>query len=347
MTDRMRKFTKKKQHSIALTNAVTVYPNEPAFLDTSTGKATVGGASTTLLPIGVFTKAQTGDGTTKALIDLYEEITLEWFDNDGVSPVAADDIGSECYVKDTTAVSMSSGGSTRSIAGRVWDVSTLDGVAVQAGTAVTGPTGASGFGLAAGSVADKAALKAIAAADRFDGELVMVRADGSLWRFAATSVLTDDEADELVQEPDAGTGAWLRADKAAIIKLPVAASMADHATILTVPAGFVMRLIGLPFWDITTTFDGGTVPRIGIATDITGYDTAGDILGGAAGEVTGALVGGTIVPGTIGPKLDTPAEMQALVLQAGDLVTYEEITSAYTGGAGFVCFPVAIIAPAA
>jgi len=344
MTDRMRKFTKKKQHSVALTNAVTVYPNEPAFIDTSTGKATVGAVSETLLPVGVFTKAQTGDGTTKALIDLFEEITLEWLDNDGTSPVAADDIGSECHVKDTVTVSMD--GTSRSKAGRVWDVSALDGVAVQMGSAVTGPTGASGFGLAAGSLATKAAIKAIAAADRFEGMLVVCRADGSLWRFAATSTLQDDEGQELVLEPDASTGAWIRVDKTAIIKLPLSYADADHHTLLTVPVGFVMRLIGLPFWEVTTGWTGGSSSAIGVATDITGYDTAGDILGGAGGDVAATLVAG-IIPGTIGPKLDTEAERQALVLQAGDLVTYEEITSAFTAGEGFVCIPVAILAPAA
>jgi hypothetical protein len=343
MTDRARRRTTKKTHKIALTNAVTIYKNEPAFIDTSTGLATVGGTSTTLLPIGLFTEALVGDGTTKTLVDLYEEITLEWFDNDATSPVAANDIGSECYVKDTVTVSMD--GTGRSRAGRVWDVSTLDGVAVQAGSAVTGPTGASG-GLSAGSVATKAAVKAVSAANRFDGMMLMVRADGSLWRFAATSVLQDDEAQELVLEPDASTGAWLRMDKAAILRLPIAFGDADHDAILTVPAGFVMRLIGLPFWEITTGFAGGSSSAIGIATDITGYDTAGDILGGAAGDVAATLVAG-IIPGTIGPKLDTEAERQALVFQGGDLVTYEEITSAFTSGAGFVCLPVAITAPAA
>lgn len=56
------------------------------------------------------------------------------------------------------------------------------------------------------TVATTAALTAIAAADRTDGLLVLVTADGSLWRFSSASTAT---ASFLCLAPDAGTGRWL------------------------------------------------------------------------------------------------------------------------------------------
>src|SRR5262249_20556176 len=143
-------------------------------------------------------------------------------------------------------------------------------------------------------------------------------------------------------EPDAGTGRWVTADKHKVLRIPVAFGMADGATIFTTPAGYALRLTGLPFWDNDVAWTGGTSSAIGIASSVTGYTTAGDILGGASGDVQAGLGAGVKV-GTVGPKLDTEAERQAFIMLAGDTLTYEEITSAFTAGAGFVCVPVAIM----
>jgi hypothetical protein len=282
----------------------------------------------------------TGDGTTKVPIELFEGLRLHYWDNDdSPNAVVAADIGSSCYIKDARTVSHSSAGSTRSVAGIVLDIDTIEGVGVLFGLPVKGATGASGGGVAQ-SVATKTALKNVAAADRADGNLVMVRADGSLWRFVAASAVATDVAEELVLIPAAGTGRWLRADKAFTIRAPIAFGMADGDKILTVPAGFMLRLTGLPYWDVTTGWAGGAASTIGIASDHAGYATAGDILGGAAGDATATLGTTGVKTGTIGPKLDTPAEVQAFALLAGESFTYEEITSAFTAGAGFACFPV-------
>lgn len=58
------------------------------------------------------------------------------------------------------------------------------------------------------SVADAAALKAMAADERRDGDLVLVRSSDSLYRFNAASSDTDDG--DFVLEPDAGTGRWIK-----------------------------------------------------------------------------------------------------------------------------------------
>jgi hypothetical protein len=308
-----------------------------ACVDTATGLIVKGQTGTTLIPIGYFAEGKTGDGVTGVKIRLFREVFLHWWENDTDTPVLATDFGSEVYIKDSHTVSKDSTG--RSKGGRVWGVSPTDGVLVEAGPAVTGPTGAATGSVA--SVADRDALKAIAAANRADGKMVMVRTDGSLWRFVAASTLTSDEALELAIEPTAGTGCWIRADKAFVMKLPLSAANADHDELLTIPEGFAVRLAGLPYWEVAEAFDGGSASAIGVASSRTGFTAAGAVLGGAAGDVAATLVAG-IASGTIGTGFDSLAEIQAALFEEGDIFYYEEITSAFTSGSGFVCLPVYI-----
>jgi hypothetical protein len=327
------------EYSWVLENLDVAVQGEAAGLDTATGTVRPMGKSATQLFVGFFAEGLTGDGTKKARVVLPMEVEAEWLDNDSnPNDIAANDIGSEVYAKDAKTVSTLSTG--RSKAGRVLDYdATNNKVLVQGGTAVSGPTGAS---TSSSSVADRTALKAVGADSRYDGQLVMVRTDGSLWRFVAASAVATDVAQELVLVPDAGTGRWLRADKAFTARIPIDFNLADGALIWTVPTGMVVRLTGLPFWEVVTGWTGGAASTIGISSTVTGYTVAGDILGGAAGDATAVLGTAGIKPGTIGPKLDTPAEVQAFVMIAGDDLTYEEITSAYTAGAGFVCVPVSV-----
>jgi len=342
MATRRRKAKTIGEYSWVLESAAAAVQGQAAGLDTATGTMRPMGASATQIFMGFFAETLTGDGTIKVRVTLPDEVNAEWLANDaGPNDVAATDIGSECYAKDGSTVSMLS--TSRSKAGRVLDYDAAGNlVLVQGGSAVTGPTGASGI---AGSIADRAALSAVTAASRATGQVVMVQSDRSAWIFAGASTAAEDEAQELVVQPDAGSGRWLRADQNFTIKLPVDYSMADHAAILTVPAGFVLRLTGTPYWEVVTGWTGGTSSAIGIASSVTGYATAGDILGGAAGDVAATLVAG-IVPGTIGAALDTEAELHAFVLVEADTLTYEEITSAFTAGAGYVCVPVSVMTPA-
>jgi hypothetical protein len=198
----------------------------------------------------------------------------------------------------------------------------------------------------AGTYATKAALQAVSASSRSDGQLAFVRADRSTWMFDVASVLTTDEASALALEPTAGAGCWLRADNAFVAKLPVAFGMADGATIWTIPEGFAVRASGLPYWEVTAAWTGGSSSAIGIASSRTGFTAAGAVLGGAGGDVLATLVAG-IAAGTIGTGFDSLAEIQAALFEEGDTFTYEEITSAFTAGSGFVCMPIHIaVAPA-
>lgn len=299
-------------------------------------------AITTLIPIGYFTEDVTGDGTLQTVVELFEEIKVDgWVNDDNPNDVQESDVFTEVYLKDETTVSTSDGGGTRSAAGRV--VLIENGIVyTQAGLRASGPTGATVGASESSGVADKAALSAIAAASRHNGMLVLVRDDGSLWRFDSSDATAEDEAQELVIAPDAGTGRWLRADKTAILKLPIGFGTADGEAILTVPAGFALRYAGLPFWEVTTAWTGGSSSAIGVSTNVSGYDTAGDVLGGAAGNVLADLTAG-VQPGTIGAEMDNLTDLQAQVFVEDDEFQFDRITSAFTAGAGFVCLPVHIM----
>ena len=58
-------------------------------------------------------------------------------------------------------------------------------------------------------------------------------------------------------------------------------------------------------------------------------------IGGASGDVAATLVAG-VKAGTIGAKMDSDAEIHANLFEAGEAFTYEEITSEFTSGSGFV-----------
>ena len=332
-----------KRLRVTLATSEVAVKGQFAFGNTADGLAYADpDGVTTLQLLGYWTEDLTGDGSTTTVVDLIEEIKVDGFANDSnPNDVQASDVFSSVYAKDETTVSTSSGGSTRSVAGRV--ILIENGIVyVQSGLANTGPTGASVGASQSSGVADKAALSAIPAASRHNGMLVPVRADGSLWIFDSANAADEDEAQEIVIAPDAGTGRWLRADKSAVLKLPVAFGMADGDPILTVPAGFALRLTGLPFWEVTTAWTGGASSSIGVSSSVSGYDTEGDILGGAAGDVAASLTVG-LRAGTIGAELDNEADRQAFLLEEGDELQYDEITSAFTAGAGFVCVPVAIM----
>lgn len=337
MGERLIRITAMDTLAIVLTNLEVAEKGKLACIDTSTGLVSPGKTSTTLLPIGHFKENLTGDGVKRVKISLFREMRVSWWDNDADAPVLAADLGTEVYIKDSATVSKTSAG--RSKAGRVWAVNATDGVLVEAGPAVAGPTGAASS--AVSSVADRDALAAIAAANRADGHTVMVRSDGSLWRFVAASAVTADTALELAIAPDAGNGRWLRADKSFVMKLPVSAANDDGDTIGTIPEGFAVRLTGLPYWETTDGWTGGDSSAIGIAASRTGFTAAGALLGGAAGDIAATLVAG-IAAGTVGSALDSFAELQAALFEEGDEFTYEEITSAFTAGEGFACLPVII-----
>ncbi len=183
-----------------------------------------------------------------------------------------------------------------------------------------------------------ATLKAVPLLARVDGGEWLVIADGSLWRFAATSVLTTD-GDNLLVVPTVAGGAYLRMDRDLDIQLAVTSSTADAAVLYTVPTGFRLQL-GVPFWSVSQTFTTGSAGAAGIKSSNSGLATAGDILGGASGDLVATLVStGAYSKGTVGAKIGKPAA----VLSAGETIIFNLIAGTYTAGTGIAHVPVRVL----
>lgn len=196
-----------------------------------------------------------------------------------------------------------------------------------------------------GQYLTKAALKSIGVKARVDGQLFYCKADRSLWTFVSDSAVAADGADELVLVPTAGAGRFLRADRSFVARLAFSFATTDAFALLTVPEGFALRLASFPWWEITADMTGGTSSAIGASTSKTGYDTKGDLIGGAAGNVAAGLTAG-IRPGTIGGELDNTGFHEILLVEA-ETIRFDRITSAFTAGSGFINVPlIQALAPA-
>lgn len=185
--------------------------------------------------------------------------------------------------------------------------------------------------IGASTVANRTALKAIAAADRYNGQLVIVQSDRSSWVFNSASSASDT-TENLVCTPGAGTGRWMRSDKVVDLKLTVSKDNTDAETLFTVPVGFRLALLK-SFWEPTADWTGGSSSAVGLSSDQTApaLNTKGDILGGAGGDVAAGLLAAAVITGTIGAKMAAPAA----VLLAGKVIRFDRITSAFAAGTGF------------
>lgn len=129
----MLKQERWKQHLFPLSAGETAWKGGMACLDTSSGEVVPGQASTTLIPIGVFAQDKDNSAGGSAIpvnVDLFYEITVTWWVNDTGTAVVSSDVGGNCYILDDNTVTGDNSGA--SIAGRVWLVDTVKGVAVEA-----------------------------------------------------------------------------------------------------------------------------------------------------------------------------------------------------------------------
>jgi len=188
-----------------------------------------------------------------------------------------------------------------------------------------------------------ATLKAVPLLARVDGAEWMIVADGSMWRFATTSVLTTD-GDNLLIVPTVAGGAYIRMDREVDIQLAVSSATADATVLYTVPTGFRLQ-VTVPFWSVSLTFTTGTAGAAGLSSSNAGLSTKGDLLGGASGDLVATLVStGAYAKGTVGAKIGKPAA----VLSAGDTIRFDLVAGTYTAGTGIAHVPVRVIlAPAA
>lgn len=204
-----------------------------------------------------------------------------------------------------------------------------------------------GFGslaIAYQAVTDRAALKAITATNRFDGMTALVKTDNSRWRFNSTATQAADAAagsECLVIVPTAGAGRWHRVDTSFVANLAFDFTMADATALLTMPEGFVARIADFPWYEIAVALTGGASSAIGVSTGKASYNTKGDILGGAAGDVAASLTAGVKL-GTIGAQFGTLALWKGLILVEGDILRFDRITSAFTAGSGALRVPLIV-----
>jgi hypothetical protein len=188
------------------------------------------------------------------------------------------------------------------------------------------------------NVANVAALAALPNDECLDGMFCGVQdgsqGTGSEWMFSAASVASADGQNLLAIAPPVGvSGMWLRADKLVDLKIPISFANTDAQVLLTVPTGFRLR-IQRAFWEVTVSWTGGASSAIGLSSSDAAYNTKGDLLGGASGDVAATLIssGSSIFVGTAGAKT---AGAAPVVLVAGDTIRFDRITSAFTAGSGF------------
>lgn len=162
--------------------------------------------------------------------------------------------------------------------------------------------------------------------DDGDPDQLVHTKDGSLWKYDAASVLT---ADGVLVLGAATAGRWLRCAGMAqhLVVATAGFATADGATLLTIPSGCIVKPLKA-WWNVTIAWTGGTSSAIGVDSDNTSLATPGDILGGGSGDLLADLTVGE-ARGTIGAAIDAPGA----ILEAGDLVRFQRIASAFTAGA--------------
>lgn len=126
------RFESWDERVVQLADGQKVYAGGMACLDTAQGYWVKGAISTTLINAGVFQadadNTSGADGDVSVNVKFHKTIRGRWFLNGTAGDaVAAANRGSDVYILDDQTVSISSNGSTRSKAGRAWEVATIDG----------------------------------------------------------------------------------------------------------------------------------------------------------------------------------------------------------------------------
>jgi hypothetical protein len=119
------------------------------------------------------------------------------------------------------------------------------------------------------------------------------------------------------------------------LKIPFDFNQADASTLVTLPAAIARIEFTRLWWEVTTSFTGGASSAIGVSSNNASYNTKGDLLGGAGGDVAATLVSTGIVHkgGTVGVKFGSNG---MIVLVGGNTLRFDRIVSAFTAGVGFV-----------
>ena len=122
--------------ALPLTAGKIAYQGGMACVDSGNNDVRPGEASNTgLVRVGNFAETldnSAGSSTAQVLVELDKEVVCQWYDNDtGSNALTSGELFESAYILDDHTVSKSSGSSTRSVAGRVWAVDSVNGVAVE------------------------------------------------------------------------------------------------------------------------------------------------------------------------------------------------------------------------
>jgi hypothetical protein len=125
------------------------------------------------------------------------------------------------------------------------------------------------------------------------------------------------------------------------LRLAISYATADAAVLYTVPTGLTIAMFANAMWEVTTAWTGGSSSAIGISSSATGYTTKGDVHGGATGDVLATLTAG-FKQGTLGAKVS--AAPKCVVLAGGSTIRFDQVTSTFTAGAGYIHLPFFVVA---
>ncbi len=119
--DRDTKERSGRKLSLPVAASVTCYAGGLAARD-GNGRATPGAAATTLRGVGRFAE-QITNGVVAGAVNIEIEKGIFCFANStSTDALTTADIGNDCYIVDDQTVAKTNGSSTRSIAGKVFDV---------------------------------------------------------------------------------------------------------------------------------------------------------------------------------------------------------------------------------
>jgi hypothetical protein len=161
-----------------------------------------------------------------------------------------------------------------------------------------------------------------------------INVGGKTLRWVAAS-LANDSTSQLAIRPTAlglaDPGRFEVFGTTTIVGDPVTAATANGTVMFTVPAGFTLLITPRCWWSNSIAWTGGTAAAIGAASSASAYSTAGDLQGGAGGDLTAAMGTGYRAGSAIGTKL---ASGGLVILTGGDTVIFNKLVSTYTAGAG-------------
>lgn len=159
-----------------------------------------------------------------------------------------------------------------------------------------------------------------------------------LFRFQLGSALADSTA-QMVISPGTNPagGKWLLVDQFINLQFALDFNFTNNQVIFTVPTG-IRLLVLRPFLEVGTPWTGGVASAIGVSSNNAAYNTAGDLMGGAGGDLTANL--GSGFQGTAGTKIATMYSTRPpVVLIGGNTILWNRIVSAYTAGNGVLNVP--------